>query len=51
MDGWIIFWVHALEFRMESFVAGAGQASIAFRDLGELISFMEVGVVIIPGQP
>src|ERR1035441_4618215 len=36
---------------MEGFVAGAGQAGIAFRDLEEGISFVEVGVVVITGKP
>jgi len=35
VDRWIIFGVHALEFRMKSFVACAGQAGIAFGDLEE----------------
>ena len=36
---------------MQSFVAGAGQAGISLGDLGEGISVMEVGVIVIPGQP
>ena len=51
MDGWIILGVHALEFRVESFVACAGQAGMAFRDLGELIAFVEVREIVVAGQP
>ncbi len=51
MDVGIIFWIDSFEFRMERRIAGAGQAGISFRDLGEGISFMEVGVVIIAGEP
>ena len=51
MDVGIILGVDVFQFRMEGFIAGAGQAGIAFRDLEERISFMEVGVVIITGQP
>ena len=51
MDVGIILGVDVFQFRMEGFVAGAGQAGIAFRDLEEWISFMEVGVVVISGQP
>jgi hypothetical protein len=50
VDVGIVFWIYSLEFRMECFIAGAGQAGIAFGDLDEGISFMEVGVVIISGQ-
>jgi hypothetical protein len=51
VDVWIIFGVHSLEFRMQGLVAGAGQAGIAFGDLEEWISFVEVGVVVVSGQP
>jgi hypothetical protein len=47
VDVGIVFWIYSFEFRMEGFVAGAGQAGIAFGDLDEGISFMEVGVVVI----
>jgi hypothetical protein len=51
VDVGIILGVHALEFRVQSFVAGAGQAGVAFGNLEKWISFVEVGVVIISGQP
>ena len=51
MDVGIILGVDVFQFRMEGFVAGVGQTGIAFRDLEERISFMEVGVVIISGKP
>ena len=47
MNVGIILGVDVFQFRMEGFVAGAGQTGIAFRDLEERISFMEVGVVIV----
>jgi hypothetical protein len=51
VDVGIVFGVYVLEFRMEGFIAGAGQAGIAFGDLDEGISFMEVGVVVIAWEP
>ena len=51
MDVGIILGVDVFQFRMEGFIAGAGETGIAFGDLEERISFMEVGVVIITGQP
>ena len=51
MDVGIVFWIYSFEFRMQGFVAGAGQAGISFRHLDEWISFMEVGVVVISGEP
>ena len=51
MDVGIILGVDVFQFRMEGFIAGAGQAGISFRDLEERISFMEVDVVVITGQP
>jgi hypothetical protein len=51
VDVGIVFGVYAFELRMEGFVAGAGQAGIAFGDLDEGISCMEVGVVVISWQP
>ena len=51
MDVGIVFWIYSFEFRMEGFIAGAGQSGIAFGDLDEGISFMEVGVVVISWQP
>ena len=51
VDVGIILGVQSFEFRMQCFVAGAGQAGIAFGYLEEGISFMEVGVVVISRQP
>ena len=51
MDVGIVFWIYSFEFRVEGFVSGAGQAGIAFGDLDEGISFMEVGVVVISRKP
>ncbi len=51
VDVGVVFRIDALEFRVEGFVAGAGEASISFRDLGERISFVEVGVVVISWEP
>ena len=51
MDVGIILGVDVFQFRMEGFVAGAGQAGIALRDLEEGITFMKVGVVVISGKP
>jgi galactokinase/mevalonate kinase-like predicted kinase len=36
---------------MERFIAGAGQAGIAFVDLDERIASVEVDVVIVAGEP
>jgi hypothetical protein len=41
----------ALDRRMEGFIAGVGESGIAFGDLDEGISFMEVGVVVISWEP
>jgi len=51
VDVGIVLWIYSFEFRMEGFIAGAGQAGIAFGDLDEGIAFMEVGVVVISWQP
>ncbi len=51
VDVWIILGVYIFQFRMKSFIAGAGEAGISFGDLDEGISGMEVGVVVIPWQP
>ena len=51
MDVGIILGVDVFQFRMQGFVAGAGQTGIAFRDLEERITFVEVGVVVISWQP
>ncbi len=47
VDVGIVLGVQSFEFRMQCFVAGAGQSGIAFTDLEEGISFMEVGVIVI----
>jgi hypothetical protein len=51
VDVGIILGVDVFQFRMQGRIAGVGQAGIAFRDLEERISFVEVGVVVITGQP
>ena len=51
MDVGIIFRIYSFEFRVQSFVAGAGQAGISLGNLGKGISVMEVGVVVISGKP
>ena len=51
MDVWIIFWVDVFQFGMECCIACAGQTGIAFVDLDEGISFVEVDVVIVAGEP
>ena len=51
MDVGVIFRIHALEFGVECLVTGAGEAGISFGDLDEGIAFVEVGVVVISGQP
>ena len=49
MDVGIVFRVQSFYIGVQSLIAGARQASIAFRDLEERITFMEVGVVVISG--
>ena len=51
MDVGIIFWIYSFEFRVESFVTSSGETCISFGDLDEGIPFVEVGVVVISGQP
>jgi hypothetical protein len=51
VDVGIILGVDVFQFRMERFISGAGEAGIAFGDLEERISFVEVGVVVISRQP
>ena len=51
MDVRVVFWIDSLQLGMDGFVAGAGQTGIAFRDLEERITFVEVGVVVISWQP
>jgi len=51
VDVGIVFWIYSLEFRMECFIAGAGQAGISLGELDEGISGMEVCVVVISWQP
>ena len=47
VDVGIVLWIYSFECRVECLIAGAGQAGVAFGDLDEGISFMEVGVVVI----
>jgi hypothetical protein len=51
VDVGIIFWIDSFEFRVESFVTRSGETRISFGDLDEGIPFVEVGVVVISGQP
>jgi len=51
VDVWIVFGVYVLEFWMECFISGAGESGISFIDLDEGVSLVEVGVVIVTGQP
>jgi hypothetical protein len=51
VDVWIVFRVGVLEFWMECFVAGAGQAGRSLVDLYIWIADMEVGVVVISWEP
>ena len=51
MDVWIIFWVDVFQFWMECCISFAGQAGIAFVDLDEWITFMEVDVVVVSREP
>src|ERR1017187_10309007 len=51
VDVWIVLWINVFKLRMERRIAGAGQPGIAFVDLDEGITIMEVGVVIVSRQP
>jgi hypothetical protein len=51
LDVGVVFRVEAIEFRMQSGVAGAGQTSISFFDLGVRVTLLEVDHVIIAGNP
>jgi len=51
VDVWIVLWVDVFEFWMERRIAGAGKTGIAIIDLDEGIAVMEVGVVVVSGQP
>ena len=51
MDVGIIFGVDVFQFRMECCISFAGQTSIAFIDLDEGITFVEVDVVVVAGEP
>jgi hypothetical protein len=51
VDVWIVLWINVFEFEMERRIAGAGQAGIAFIDLDEGITVMEVGVVVVSWKP
>ena len=51
MDVWIIFWVDVFQFRMECCISFSGQTGIAFIDLDEWITFMEVDVVVVAREP
>jgi hypothetical protein len=51
MDIGIVFRVHVPDFRMQRGIPFARKARITLVDLDERISLMEVGVVIISGEP
>ena len=51
MDIGVIFGVEALEFRVEGLVAGAGQAGVSVVDLDVGIPHLEVGHVVVAGEP
>src|ERR1017187_4098677 len=51
VDVWIVLWVDVFEFWMKRLIAGAGETGIAFVDLDEGITVMEVGVVIVSWEP
>jgi hypothetical protein len=51
VDVRVVFWVYVFEFWMECFVSGAGQAGKSLVDLYIWIADMEVGVVVISGEP
>ena len=51
VDVGVVFGVDVLQFRMQRRIAGAGESSITFWDLGKGISGMEVGVVVISWEP
>ena len=51
VDVGVVLGVNVFQLGMQSRIAGAGQARIAFVDLDERVTDMEVGVVIITGQP
>ena len=51
MDVGIIFRAHSLEFWMERFISSAGQAGIAVVDANVGITNLEVGHVVVAGQP
>ena len=51
VDVGIVFWIYVFQFRVEGFIPSSGESGITFWDLGKRITFMEVGVVVISGQP
>jgi hypothetical protein len=51
VDVGIILWIYVFQFWMESFVSGARETCIAFWNLGEGITLMKVGVIVISRQP
>jgi hypothetical protein len=51
VDVGIVFGTQVFQFWMKGFIAGAGQAGIAFIDLDERVAFMEIDVVVVSGQP
>jgi hypothetical protein len=51
VDVRVVFRVDVFEFGMQRRIAGAGQTGKSLVDLDEGIADMEVGVVIIAGEP
>ena len=51
VDVRIVLRVESFELWMEGFVAGAGQTSIAFIDLGVWVTLLEVDQVVFTGYP
>jgi hypothetical protein len=50
VDVWIVLWINVFEFWMKRRIAGAGQTGIAFVNLDEGITVVEVGVVVVSWQ-
>jgi hypothetical protein len=51
VDVGIVFWIYSLEFWMYGFVTCARQTCVAVVDLDEGIADLEVGHVIVAGEP
>jgi hypothetical protein len=51
VDVRVVFRIDVCELGMESRVAGSRQTGIPFVDLDEGITFVEVDIVVVSGQP